>query len=449
MKIVLFGTGKLAKRFLEKEESLQYDILAIVDNDENKQGSEIQCGSRTFKVISVNDIFKYDYSMILVVVGSVSYQLDIYGQLIKLGVSSKKIKFLHEWDIVEREIIDLPGKIIKGKCISISLCKIDEKEFFWCGDAMASDPLNECVKTGKLYIGGGLMPIAKHGSGTFLDIGANIGGVCLAFAACGWNGYAIEAAEKNCRLLEKSISLNEFDIKCINKGVWKESGKLYFKEYGPFGTISDEIINGAVEIEVTSLDNLLNFELKCCERIDFIKMDIEGSEIEALVGAEEMLRHFDYPPIFVEANAWTLALVDNKTVMDLKRTAESYGYLIYRWSGGVWKRYSKKTFWDEICTDFLLVHENNIPEYISISQDEYGTLSEEVVARRICKVLGKTVEEWGENGVDGLLYQETVAIACSMRDFPELARRADISFLMKSLIDVSKSDSILSGILRR
>ena len=134
MKILLFGAGKMAKRFLEKKESLQYDILAIVDNDRNKQGSEIKCGPRTFKVISINDVFKYDFSIIMVVVGSVSYQLDIYGQLIKLGISSRKIKFLHEWNVVEREIGDLLGKIIKGNCISISLCHIGEKEFFWCGD---------------------------------------------------------------------------------------------------------------------------------------------------------------------------------------------------------------------------------------------------------------------------------------------------------------------------
>lgn len=449
MKIILFGAGKKTINFLEGEESLKYDIQSVVDNDRNKQGTELCCGDRRLKVIAAEDIFKYDFSMILITIDNSEHQIDIMKQLIKLGVSYNEIKFLKNGQIIKRDIEEMPGKIIQGDNLSISICQIDGKEFFWCGDTNACDPLNECAKQGKLYIDGGLLSIAMLGKGTFLDIGANIGGVSLAFAACGWNGYSIEAADNNCRLLEKSIVLNDFDIKCINKGIWNNSVKLYFREYGPYGTVSTERTDNACEIEATSLDDLMRTELKCCSKINFIKMDIEGSEVEALAGAKEMLSFFDYPPIFVEANAWTLALVDNKTTIDLKCMAESYGYRVYRWDDNIWKKYSKKTFWDELCTDYILVHKNDTREWITISDEEYPVPSEVETVRRISDVLKKAVEDWGNKEIVGLQYQELVATACSLRDFPQIAKQKDISHLLEQLIDVSKSDVLLSKILRR
>ena len=242
--------------------------------------------------------------------------------------------------------------------------------------------------------------------------------------------------------------MNDFDIKCINKEIWSESGKLYFKGIGPWGTITKDKSADAIEIDVISLDDLLETELKYCEHLDFIKMDIEGSEVEALTGAGKMLKHFHYPPIFVEANAWTLALVDNKTTTDLIRVAEKHGYNVYRMQEGVWKKYNTEAFWDILCTDYMLVHPLNEKEYITLSKENYQSPNEEESAKNICGILSKLVEFWGREEIAGLPYQHGIAVACSLHDFPKLADREDISKLIAKLKKISIGDALMSRVLQ-
>ena len=58
----------------------------------------------------------------------------------------------------EKLACGLPGKVIKGKDLAISLCEINGHEFFWCGASQANDTLNEYVKCGQTYLGGGIAP---------------------------------------------------------------------------------------------------------------------------------------------------------------------------------------------------------------------------------------------------------------------------------------------------
>ncbi len=74
------------------------------------------------------------------------------------------------------------------------------------------------------------------------------------------------------------------DLKIINKGVWSESTTLHFKSEGKSSSsVSDE---GDVSIDVIRLDDIYEDFTKN----SLIKMDIEGSELEALKGAERVIR---------------------------------------------------------------------------------------------------------------------------------------------------------------
>jgi len=69
----------------------------------------------------------------------------------------------------------------------------------------------------------------------------------------------------------------------IEKGVWEEKKLLCFGKTGTHSNILCE--DGNIYIEVDTIDNFCRNE-----KVTFIKMDIEGSELEALKGAEKQIR---------------------------------------------------------------------------------------------------------------------------------------------------------------
>ena len=130
-----------------------------------------------------------------------------------------------------------------------------------------------------------------------LDCGANDGSISLAYSKkTGVQGqvYSFEPDSENIKTFNKNKSLNDNsnNIKLIDKGIWDKEDTLVFYESGTVG--SSVIYEGEhskkITIEVVSIDTFLeNEKLKA---IDFIKMDIEGAEIEALEGAVNSIKKF-------------------------------------------------------------------------------------------------------------------------------------------------------------
>jgi len=136
----------------------------------------------------------------------------------------------------------------------------------------------------------------KLGTGeTVIDIGANIGIFTVKAAkAVGETGkiVAIEPEESNLKLLKRNIEANNLNnVVIIPKGIWSEKTRLEFKLSSYTGEHSLYEINNTyqttIEIETDTLDNILN-ELGI-KKVDFIKMDIEGAEVEAIKGMNETL----------------------------------------------------------------------------------------------------------------------------------------------------------------
>ena len=83
----------------------------------------------------------------------------------------------------------------------------------------------------------------------------------------------------------------------INKGVWNVTGRFSLKIFS--NTLSCQIATSlhstndsanSLSIECTTIDDLLD-ELKL-NRLDMVKMDIEGAEIEALQGSKKTLSNY-------------------------------------------------------------------------------------------------------------------------------------------------------------
>lgn len=71
----------------------------------------------------------------------------------------------------------------------------------------------------------------------------------------------------------------------IAKGAWNESSTLYFGIGNGCGTVMASQDNAKVKIDVDKIDNVLPEN----EKLTFVKMDIEGSELNALQGGKEVI----------------------------------------------------------------------------------------------------------------------------------------------------------------
>lgn len=89
--------------------------------------------------------------------------------------------------------------------------------------------------------------------------------------------YAVEADEINCEILKKRYG-DDPQIQLVQCAIWNEKTILRFDNVGSgSGNVSDD---GAVDVNADTIDNVVG-NGKC----DFIKMDIEGAEYNALMGA--------------------------------------------------------------------------------------------------------------------------------------------------------------------
>jgi FkbM family methyltransferase len=147
-----------------------------------------------------------------------------------------------------------------------------------------------------------------------LDCGANLGVHTLEWAKfmTGWGSViAIEAQERIFYALAGNIALNNcFNARAIWSAVGEESGTIgvpvpdYFSP-SSFGSLeirkkdTTEFIGQQINYENTQPVTLITIDGMNFQRLDFVKIDIEGMEMEALRGAAESIRKFR-PVLMIE-----------------------------------------------------------------------------------------------------------------------------------------------------
>lgn len=179
---------------------------------------------------------------------------------------------------------------------------------------------------------------------TFVDIGGNQGEFSLIAAKKLTKGKVItfEPVSAYFQLLKQNMELNGFsNVELFQLGLSNQKGELPI-----YTSLATEIHRGSVHDGLSSLykteergvlqevikldvfDNLLNLN-----RLDFIKIDVEGAELFALKGAEKHLRKF-LPDILIEIseNTYNAAGYSTKEMFEY---LQSFGYEPYKIKRGI------------------------------------------------------------------------------------------------------------------
>ena len=166
-----------------------------------------------------------------------------------------------------------------------------------------------------------------------LDVGANMGVYSLISSSkIGRNGkiIAFEPDSDNFKIIKKSIEVNRFNNISVFPFAVSDKEEQIFFEKNTFNSGNHHIRKKKTSVTQSSIDAIkLDDFLKKEEKIDIIKMDIQGAEFFAFHGMKEIIEKF--PNILIFAEYWVYGLkkmgVNPKEYIDL---LESYGFLIYR-----------------------------------------------------------------------------------------------------------------------
>lgn len=234
--IVVFGFGKIAKRILKLFPKLK--IRCVIDNAE-KTNSD--CAFDIYDAETYLKTMKTSEDLLLIT--PINGNEEMEEQLLKNGIEKSQIVNLGGAfkKAQERQYFDLP-----------EMEWMDEEFFVDCGsfDGNTSVILGNMIKDKLKKI------------------------------------VAFEPMADNIELCESNIKQIGVDYKIINKGVWEKTTSIYFRmaEHGML-VMSENDEKDSTRLEVTSLDETIGDA-----KVTFIKMDIEGSELNALKGAKKIIQ---------------------------------------------------------------------------------------------------------------------------------------------------------------
>ena len=163
---------------------------------------------------------------------------------------------------------------------------------------------SEIVNAGAFYEIGILQKLRPYirENAVILDIGANIGNHSIYWAvkSDAKKIYSFEPVKETFKILKKNVEINELrnKIKIFNIGLsdQKIGGSIsFFDSSNIGGTNIKQDPNGSLLLD--KLDNIKIEE----DTVDFVKIDVEGHELQVLQGGRETLLKYK-PAIFVETD---------------------------------------------------------------------------------------------------------------------------------------------------
>lgn len=131
-----------------------------------------------------------------------------------------------------------------------------------------------------------------------IDAGGCWGDTALYFAQNAAHVFCFECMPSNVKIIRENLALNPSlarKISVVQKALWSRPGETFVFEDSGAGSHRSPDGSG-VEVETQTIDEFVS--ANSLLRVDLIKMDIEGSEPDALIGGERTIRR-DRPQLAI------------------------------------------------------------------------------------------------------------------------------------------------------
>ena len=293
-KVIIWGAGKRCMEWLPLWK-LTYHISYIVDRDEKKWNNNC-CGIKIFSPSVIMNEEKDTYTVLI----CGHYAGEIALELEKMGITEYYSEYwmndpriLHTF----RKQCDIPQEDIDKVCEYLT-------------DEQSKNTIRKIVEKRKRGINdySDIMSAGEYfrddifqwdNNEVYVDAGAFDGDSITQFIKKNFNFkkiYAFEADRKNYEMLRNSYIYQAFKdkIEIFNRGVWDQFETVYFVE--GMETSSSAVSESGLDMTDDSGVNMQIGSVECVpldavisEKVTFIKMDIEGSEMKALSGARRLI----------------------------------------------------------------------------------------------------------------------------------------------------------------
>jgi len=290
---ILFGAGVTGAKTKEYLDKLGKNVVYFVDNDINKKGTKFL--GKTVKhpseilmfenKVLIASMRRWEIKQQLEIDFGLMGGLDFFISPIFYGYNEMELEntqnsfllklkndfnnYLKVFDLLDDEVSKvLYYRVLKGRVFyeavnTPSMPKVSYKQYF---HSQVKPEDGDCIVDAGAYIGDTIEDIVKEN---------------IAYKKI----YAFEPDEQNyAKLIENTKTYQ--NIEAHKYGLWDKTDKLYFYAEANMGSsITSDISKSNKIIDTISLDEFF----KDKEKPTLIKMDIEGAELNALLGAKEII----------------------------------------------------------------------------------------------------------------------------------------------------------------
>ena len=276
--------------------------------------------------------------------------------------------------------------MVRGKEVTFAL-DVNNKD--WYIETIRNRPISNPVHHHLVKI---ITSKAFTGDLKYADFGANIGVSSYFAAAHGVQTLAIEAGRNNFTILQEGKRVNEFGsaFTPLFMAAAESEGTLSFFENSAWGAITQEK-EGSYAIQTDTISNILkknNFS-----DVQIIKVDIEGSELRAMTGFEDIIAEGNMPDIIMESND-TVCVLNGYSCQDLWSRMIELGYDVYLLKGSSLIPLTLAMAQDEQIADILATRRSpeNLSKVLGYKITPYNP---ETTANRLSDLLIKAPEKFG------------------------------------------------------